>query len=119
MRASPHPSQEEGSMIGRITFFGLSLALLLVGGTVVFGQKKEKEEDKTKYPRVDAAIGYKHDPSWPQKPKGYTWGHVPGIAIDRDDNVYVFTRAKPPVQVYTSAGKFVRAWGEDEIKNAH
>lgn len=75
--------------------------------------------DDSKYPRVDTAVGYAVDPAWPQKPKGYAWGHVPGIAVDRADNVYVFTRATPPVQVYDATGKFVRAWGEDHVKSAH
>jgi DNA-binding beta-propeller fold protein YncE len=77
--------------------------------------------DEPKYPRVDAAVGYKVDPSWPKKPKGTAWGVVSGIAVDREDNVYVFHRGvgTPPVQVYAADGKFLRAWGEDHIKGSH
>jgi streptogramin lyase len=59
------------------------------------------------------------DPDWPQKPSNLEWGHVPGIAVDAKDQVWVYTRANPPVQVYTTDGRFVRSWGENEIKTAH
>src|SRR5262249_10032693 len=37
---------------------------------------------------------------------------------DKNDQVYVFTRAEPPVQVYDASGKFLRGWGKG-IKSAH
>jgi sugar lactone lactonase YvrE len=75
--------------------------------------KKER-----KYPAVDLAIDYVVDAKWPQRPDDMTWGHVPGIAVDASDNVYVFTRGKNPVQVYDKTGKFLRAWGKD-IGSSH
>jgi sugar lactone lactonase YvrE len=75
--------------------------------------------DDSKYPRVDAAVGYKVDPTWPQKPKGFTWEAVTGLSVDKNDHVYVFTRGTPPVQVYDAAGKLVRAWGEEHVKSSH
>ncbi len=74
---------------------------------------------QVKYPRFNTTPVYKVDPSWPQKPKGYQWGAVSGIAVDSKDQVYVFTRANPPVQVYGIDGKFIRAWGEKTIGRAH
>ena len=44
---------------------------------------------------------------------------MPGIAVDAQDNIWTFTRAKPPVQVYRPDGKLVRAWGDDTIGSAH
>lgn len=67
------------------------------------------------YPRVTLSTWYEVDPEWPQRPEGMPWGGTPGIAVDADDQVWVFTRADPPVQVYTADGKFVRAWGGDLI----
>jgi streptogramin lyase len=58
------------------------------------------------------------DPHWPKKPADFQWGHVPGIAVDQKDHVYVFTRSEPPVQVYDAAGKLLRTWGKG-IKMAH
>ncbi len=72
-----------------------------------------------KYPRVNTAINYEVDPHWPQRPADASWGHVPGIAVDAHDHIYVFTRGKPPVQVYDAQGKYLRGWGEKTIKNAH
>jgi hypothetical protein len=44
---------------------------------------------------------------------------MPGVAVDADDNVWVFTRAKPPVQVYSPEGKLLRSWGSDWVQTAH
>src|SRR4030095_6165452 len=71
-----------------------------------------------KYPRVNLAATYEVDPVWPKRSPGARWGEVPGIAVDAKDNVYVFTRAKPPVQVYDAKGTFLRGWG-DAIGSAH
>jgi hypothetical protein len=72
-----------------------------------------------KYPHVNVARTWAVDPKWPQKPRELVWGHVPGIAVDANDHVYVFTRAEPPVQVYDSAGKYLRGWGSGHIKTPH
>ena len=80
----------------------------------------EKAADEgPKYPRVNLAPWYEVDPTWPQRPPGVHFGHVPGIAVDRQDNVWVFTRTNNPVQVYSADGKFIRAWGDGVISNAH
>jgi hypothetical protein len=73
----------------------------------------DAQEKERKYPAVNLAIDYVVDAKWPQRPDDMSWGHVPGIAVDASDNVYVFTRAKNPVQVYDKNGKFLRAWGKD------
>src|SRR5207244_8164327 len=78
-------------------------------------QKEAPEPKEPKYPHVNLAISYQVDSKWPQKPKEFVWGHVPGIAVDAKDNVYVFTRATPPVQVYDASGRYVRGWGEKSI----
>jgi DNA-binding beta-propeller fold protein YncE len=71
------------------------------------------------YPRVNLATCYEVDARWPQRPAGVEWGHVPGVAVSPKDEVYVFTRAKPPVQVYDTGGKLLRSWGDAEIAVAH
>src|SRR5262249_18914491 len=75
--------------------------------------------DDVKYPKVDVAVGYTVDPSWPRKPATAKWDAVSGMAVDARDQVYVFTRGTPPVQVYDAEGNFLRSWGEDTIKSAH
>jgi sugar lactone lactonase YvrE len=81
--------------------------------------KAVAKSDSPDYPRVNLSPSYEVDPSWPERRADLPWGHVPGIAVDKQDNVFVFTRTNPPVQVYAADGKFVRAWGTGIISNAH
>jgi hypothetical protein len=64
------------------------------------------------YPRVNVSPYYEVDPSWPQRPAQVPCGAVSGLAVDRQSQVWIFTRTNPPVQVFTTDGRFVRAWGE-------
>ncbi len=71
------------------------------------------------YPRVNLATWYQVEPGWPQRPADARWEAVPGIAVDGQDQVYVFTRGTPPVQVYDASGKHLRSWGQDVITFGH
>jgi hypothetical protein len=44
---------------------------------------------------------------------------MPGIFVDARDDVWIFTRSKPPVQIYKADGTFVGAWGQDTVGVAH
>jgi len=101
-------------MNARLTVGGLLLTTL-----VCLSPDLPAGEGETKYPRVNTASTYVVDPAWPNKPADLRWGHVPGLAVDARDNVYVFTRTEAPVQVYDPAGKPVRTWGQKTIKSAH
>jgi len=68
---------------------------------------------------VNMATWYRVDPDWPQRPAGVEWGQTAGVAVDAEDQIWVHTRANPPVQVYTPDGKYVRGWGEGIIGSAH
>jgi NHL repeat-containing protein len=63
--------------------------------------------------------GYRVDPAWPRKPAEFQWGETPGVTVDKDDNVWMFTRAAPAVQVYSPSGELVRAWKHVDGKRAH
>ena len=65
------------------------------------------------------STSYVLDPSWPQRPESVEWGAMPGVAVDSHDRVWIFTRAKPPVQIYDPQGKFLGGWGEKQIQTAH
>jgi DNA-binding beta-propeller fold protein YncE len=85
-------------------------------------QKPEKPPAKLvlpDFPRVNLAPWYEVDAKWPAWPEQYEAAAVPGIAVDGQDNIWVFSRSKPPVQVYRPDGKLVRAWGDDTIGSAH
>ncbi len=92
-------------------------ALGLAVGLAVVPSARAQDNDP-KYPHVNLATVWNVDAKWPQRPTTMPWGHVPGIAVDKKDQVYVFTRAEPPVQVFDASGKFLRAWGKG-IKSAH
>jgi len=95
---------------------GIACMMLLLASFERRGGAGEKD----KYPRVNVALDFQVDATWPQKPADFYWGHVPGIAVDKKDHVYVFTRANPPVQVYDAkSGKLLRTWGEKTIAKAH
>ncbi len=95
---------------------GLGLFLATLGWTQ---QQPSNSGKKPPYPRVNTTTCYEVDAAWPRKPADFVWKDVPGIAVDANDQVYVFTRSTPPVQVYKEDGTFVRAWGQDTVGNAH
>jgi hypothetical protein len=107
---------------------------LLTFGTIAVAEEKAASSEKDKpaypitagtksrlpaYPRVDLSTTYEVDPNWPQRPSDVHTGETAGVAVDKDDDVYVFVRANPPVQVYSADGTFLRSWGGDFVKRAH
>lgn len=81
--------------------------------------KRSSETNSISYPRINLYPCYEVDPGWPKKPSNFTWEAMSGVAVDQQDNIWVFTRSKPPVQVYRPNGTLVRAWGEKTIGKAH
>jgi DNA-binding beta-propeller fold protein YncE len=97
----------------RSTSYGLTLTLLFLI-TLGMGctQRLENRQDiSTSSCAVDA--------TWPQKPERFKWGQMPGITFDGRDQVYIFTRSRPAVQVYKTDGTFVRAWDSGDPNGAH
>jgi hypothetical protein len=62
---------------------------------------------------------YTVDAAWPQKPGDFIWAQMPGITIDTQDQVYIFTRSNPAIQVYKADGKFLRSWDMEDPSGAH
>lgn len=87
---------------------------------VTGAQDRDQKKGATPpYARVNLSTWYQVDSKWPQKPAGFVWKDMPGVAVDREDRVWIFTRSVPPVQVYDTAGKFIRSWGDDSVATAH
>ncbi len=59
------------------------------------------------------------DATWPQKPTQYKWAKMPGVSVDAQDRIYIFTRSAPSVQVYEPDGRFVRAWHTEDMVSPH
>ena len=96
-----------------------ALGALLLALAVTGGSTWAQLPSATPTARVNMAVSYKVDPDWPQRPAGVEWGQMAGVAVDAKDRIYLHTRANPPVQVYTAAGKYIRGWGEGVIGSAH
>lgn len=95
---------------------GVGLLLVLAGAALL---DRAPLSAQTKYPKINTAIAYVVEPSWPQRPADAKWEAVSGMAVDARDQVYVFTRGTPPIQVYDASGKYLRGWGQNDIKTAH
>jgi len=56
---------------------------------------------------------------WAKYPKDWSILDVGGIAIDKQDRVYVFNRGAHPLMVFDREGKLQSSWGEGLFKRAH
>ena len=62
---------------------------------------------------------YEVDMDWAKLPDGWTFTDVAAVAVDADDNVYVFNRGEHPMIVFDREGNFLRSWGEGLFSRAH
>jgi len=62
---------------------------------------------------------YEVDVDWAKLPQGWSFKEVADVAVDSNDNVYVFNRGAHPMIVFDRNGNFVKSWGEDLFKRAH
>ncbi len=56
---------------------------------------------------------------WARLPDGWDFNEVAAVTVDRNDQVYVFSRSAHPVTVFDRDGTFLRSWGEGLFKRAH
>lgn len=56
---------------------------------------------------------------WAKLPKGWNFGECSGVAIDRQDNVWVFNRGAHPVIQFDKNGNLLQSWGEGLFKSSH
>jgi len=104
----------------------MSLLLLVDTPPAVFAGKAAAQTypvaspagtNQSPYPHVDLAPGYRVDPSWPQRPLGIGCGQVPSIAVDPQDNVWVYTRTNPAVQVFSPEGRYLFGWPREKTNS--
>ena len=53
---------------------------------------------------------YELDEGWGQLPAGYEFNQVAGVAVDADDNVYLFNRSDHQLMVFHRGGSCVKSW---------
>jgi DNA-binding beta-propeller fold protein YncE len=70
-------------------------------------------------PYGDGEYQYELVDEWAKLPKGWGFRDVGGIAIDRNDRVYVLNRSEHPVIVLDREGNLVHSWGERFFVRAH
>jgi DNA-binding beta-propeller fold protein YncE len=56
---------------------------------------------------------------WAKLPKGWNFGECSGVAVDAQDNVWIFNRGPRPVIQLDKNGNVLQAWGEGTIKSSH
>ncbi|MBM3773780.1 MAG: 6-bladed beta-propeller [Acidobacteria bacterium] len=56
---------------------------------------------------------------WGELPNGWNLGECSGVAVDRQDNVWVFHRGPHPILQFDRNGKMLQAWGDHTVVAAH
>ncbi|MEZ5400729.1 MAG: peptidyl-alpha-hydroxyglycine alpha-amidating lyase family protein [Bryobacteraceae bacterium] len=56
---------------------------------------------------------------WAQLPAGWNFGETSGVAVDKDDHVWVFNRGPHPVMEFDKYGRFVQAWKDVPVISSH
>ena len=69
---------------------------------------------------IDSQFSYTPNHRWAQFPADYRGTEVPGVAIDGQDRVYVFSRGgEHPVIVFAPDGKYLATWGQGVFARPH
>lgn len=56
---------------------------------------------------------------WAKLPDGWNFGETSGVAVDKDDNVWVFNRGPHGLIKFDKNGKFLKAFNEVPVTSAH
>lgn len=68
---------------------------------------------------VTARTKFEPEFGWAKLPHPMTFKEATSVAVDSEDNVYVFNRGKWPVMVFDRAGNFLSEWGAGEFDRPH
>jgi len=61
----------------------------------------------------DGEFRYELDEGWGRLPEGYEFHQVAGVAVDSDDNVYLFNRSAHQMMVFDREGAFIKSWDQE------
>lgn len=56
---------------------------------------------------------------WAKLPPGGSFVDVCGIAIDREDRVYILNRSQKPIMIFNREGNLIDCWGDGFFNRAH
>ena len=71
------------------------------------------------YSAAPPILPYHPVENWAKLPAGWNLGECSGVAVDSQDNVWVFNRGPHPVIQFDSSGRMLRAWSEVPVKSSH
>lgn len=79
---------------------------------------------RLKGPTISVQLGsgdytYAVAEGWGQLPDGWQMSDAGGVAVDREDRVYVFNRSDHPMIVLDRNGAVLGSWGEDIFSHPH
>lgn len=75
--------------------------------------------EKNPYPVVNVVPYYEMEASWINRPSDLPWADMPGVAIDKDENIWCSTRTRPAIQVYSPSGNLMKSWETESNSTAH
>lgn len=91
--------------------YTFTMVLLLILFSSALAKPSSGQQDDTPH--------YVVDTTWPKKPDRFKWSQMPGIAVNKQDQIYIFTRSQPTVQVYKTDGTLLRAWYMEDSSGSH
>ena len=69
--------------------------------------------------KTGPALPYRVVEGWAKLPKGWNFGECSGVAVDRQDHVWVFNRGHHPVIEFDRDGTMVQTWPDVKVVSAH
>lgn len=70
-------------------------------------------------PKSGPPLPHKLVPGWGQLPPGWNIVEASGVAVDKEDNIWVFHRGKHPVIQFDRNGKVLQSWDDTPVASAH
>jgi DNA-binding beta-propeller fold protein YncE len=68
---------------------------------------------------AQSQLPYHVVPDWAKLPAGWNFGECSGVAVDHNDNVWVFNRGPHAVVEFDRNGKFLKALDDVPVKSSH
>jgi DNA-binding beta-propeller fold protein YncE len=65
------------------------------------------------------ALPHKLVQNWAQLPAGWNFGEASGVAVDKQDHVWVFNRGVHPVVELDKNGRFLQGWQDVPVLSSH
>ncbi len=70
-------------------------------------------------PAAAPKLPHKLVSNWAQLPEGWNFGETSGVAVDKDDHVWVFNRGPHPVIEFDKQGRFIQGWKDVPVISSH